>query len=124
RNTVERLGSAPGFGVRRQESGASTGDDDGGALRQRGRLDDRRPGTRRSTRLLREPLPVTAPATTPGSTTPFIPGSSPPASPPAPGRCRPSPGGSSTPASVCSTRASTSTSVAGCPVPSCSEVDN
>src|SRR5262249_16232760 len=58
RNPVERLGSAPGFGVRRQERRSSTGDDDGGATRQHCAVDDRRPRAHRTARLLREPFPV------------------------------------------------------------------
>src|SRR5262249_19777939 len=61
-NHLERRGQAPGFGVRRPEPRASARDHDGGALRQRGPLDDRLSWAQRDARLLREPFPVSNPA--------------------------------------------------------------
>ena len=62
RDTVGRLGSAPGLGVRREERRSSTGDDDGGPPRQPRPADDRRPRAHRTARLLRQPLPEPNPA--------------------------------------------------------------
>ena len=62
RDTVGRLGSAPGLGVRREERRSSTGDDDGGPPRQPRPADDRRPRAHGTARLLRQPLPEPNPA--------------------------------------------------------------